>query len=455
MVIGAGAAGLAAALAFQNAGVEVVVLEADAHAGGKLQTIRDQGYLIERAAIGLLDREGDLRPLADRLGLPLLPARKSARHRWVTRDGEVHRLPAGPLSFGLSGLFSGSEKRRLLREPWVAGKTSAEPESVRGFFERRLGPAGAFLAEAIQTGIYAGDADRLDVQACFPSLVAAEARAGSVVRGMLRRPKPAPADGGPIVARPRRARLTSFAAGLEALPLAMAAALGPRVRLSTRVVALGQGSTQWIVRAAGPTGMTDLQADAIVLAVPAPQAAALLGPLDTGLADLLRTLAAAPITTVHFGVRRADVAHRLNGFGLLSPGRPVIGTLFPSSLWEGRAPEGSALLSSLVGGARSPAAAALPDADLVALVREELSRTVGLPAAAPAELTRIVRWPQAVPQYEVGHLATVASLEERAAAFPRLALTGAWYRGVSVLDCLRDGRRQAERLIASLRPPAT
>jgi oxygen-dependent protoporphyrinogen oxidase len=434
-VVGAGAAGLSAGLALKDAGIDFAVFDGADRAGGKVATLREDGWLVERAAIGLLDREGDLAPLANRLGLSVLPAGPDARRRWVVRDDELHALPSGPLSFAATGLLSASEKLGLLREPWNKARSTGD-ESVRAFFERRFGPAGPFLAEAIQTGIYAGSADRLDAAACFPALVEAERRAGSVVRGFLKRP-PGP--------RRPRARLSSFADGLGELMSRLAAQLGPALRLSTPVTALRREADGWALRAGG----AELRARAVLLACPAPQAAALLAPLDAALADDLAALAAAPLTTVHLGVRRQDVLGDVRGFGLLAPGRPVAGTLIPSSLWPGRAPEGHVLLTSLVGGARNPAAAALPDEVLEAMVREELGRTVRLRAGAAAAFRRVIRWPQAVPQYQPGHLGRVARLEGRLGAHAGLGLTGAWYRGVGVLDCLRDGRRQAERLSAT------
>lgn len=440
-VIGAGAAGLAAGVALLDAGASVTVLEAADAPGGKLSTIREGGWLYERAAIGLLDREGDLAPLAERLGLQLWPARKEASRRWVMRGDRLYALPSGPLSFLGTGLLSAAEKWRLVREPWVAKREGGEDESVRAFFARRLGPGGAFLADALQTGIYAGDADRLDAAACFPSLVQAEAKAGSIVRGMRR----AKSDG-----RPRQPRLTTFAGGLAELVAGLSRLLGPALRLSTEVLGIRRDGPRWELTTRDRSGRGALQADAVIVAAPAPQAALLLEPLDPALAGELRALKAAPIASVHLGVRREDVLGDTRGFGLLSPGRPVLGTLLPSSLWPGRAPEGGILLSSLVGGARFPEHAALPDADLEALVRAELGQTLRLRAGAKAELLRVVRWPEAVPQYQPGHRARIASIEAGAARHPALALTSAWYRGVSVLDCLRDGKRQALQLLAAV-----
>lgn len=436
-VIGAGAAGLAAGVLLKDAGVDVVVLDGAERAGGKVGTVREGGFLIERAALGLLDRAGELVPIAHRLKVPIWAASKAAKRRWVVRDGKLHALPSGPFSAASTPLLTFREKLRLLREPWVPGKKDGADESVRTFFARRLGPGGAFLADALQTGIYAGDADRLEVAAAFPFLAAAESRAGSLVRAVLTRPK---AQG------PKRppARLSSFPLGLSQLMEGLGALLGPALRLRTKATSLRRDGARWKIA----TDAGELDAARVLIAAPAPQAAELLEPVDAALAARLRELRAAPVTSVHLGVRRADVEGDTRGFGLLSPGRPVLGTLLPASLWPGRAPEGHLLLTTLCGGARHPEVAALPDAELVALVREELARTVRLKPSAQPALVRVVRWPQAVPQYELGHRARIALIEELTARHPGLALTGAWYRGVSVLDCLRDGKRQAERLLA-------
>jgi oxygen-dependent protoporphyrinogen oxidase len=147
------------------------------------------------------------------------------------------------------------------------------------------------------------------------------------------------------------------------------------------------------------------------------------------------------VSLVHLAVEPQDVTPLHRGFGLLRPGRAVLGALFPAALWPDRAPEGLVLLSALVGGARHPDAAASPDEQLVQLVRDELR----LPRAP--DLLRVVRWSEAIPQYEPGHGARVAAIERLTAAHPGLELAGAWYRGVGVLDCLRDGRRAAKSFI--------
>jgi oxygen-dependent protoporphyrinogen oxidase len=456
VVVGGGAAGLAAALVLRDAGVETTLLEASEKPGGKLGTLREAGFLLETSAIGLLDREGELQPLCRRLGLELLPAREGAKERWVLRDGRVHALPGSLPALIGTRLLSLGEKLALAGEPFrrprrareaAGAASSAEApasadESVEAFFARRLGPGGPFLASALQTGIYAGDPAQLEVGAAFPSLARLERAYGSLLRGAAREAR-ARRQARLAMGLPARARLSSFRGGMQELTSALARELGPSVRTRAQAVWLrraGQRFRIGLVREGEPT---EIDADAVVVALPAPQAAALVQPLDAALAARLDELRAAPIALVHIGVEEALLPRPARGFGLLAPGRPVVGTLYPGALWEGRAPPGAALLSSLVGGALHPRAAALPDAELVALVRAHLEAVLGLSAAAPALLTRVVRWPQAIPQYTLGHAERVATIDRLAALHPGLALAGASLHGVSVIDCLRDGARAA------------
>ena len=462
VVIGAGAAGLSAALALRDRGASVTLLEAGPRPGGKVGTVHEGGFLVESGAIGILDRDGELGPLCRRLGLTLVPARAEATERWVLRDGRVHALPASLPALIGTGLLSLREKLGLAPEPFrprsrsgrangregehaggEAGREAEElPESVHAFFTRRLGPGGAFLAAALQSGIYAGDSTRLEAAACFPSIVQMERDHGSLTKGAwaavrdrIRSRRAAGLEGA--------ARLASFPGGLAELTLALAREVGPSLRTDARVLALHREGAGYLLEVERGRTVEELHADAVVLALPAAQAAPLVEPLDGALAARLAEIPSAPVSLVHIGVRAAELSRPLRGFGLLAPGEPVIGTLFPSLLWAGRAPEGAVLLSSLVGGALYPEISRLPDESLVRLVREALAQTCGLPAAAPALLTRIVRWPEAIPQYTLGHGARVEAIDRLTSGHPGLALAGASFHGVSILDCLRDGRRAA------------
>ncbi len=423
-MLGAGAAGLAAGLALRDRGADVIVLEAAPRAGGKLGSLRKGGFLLESAAIGLLDRHGDLAPLCARLGLELIAARPGAR--FVQRAGVVRRF--GPRVFSARELLSAAKLPFTRRAPRPG-------ETVLDYFQRRAGAAGAFVADAIQTGVYAGDPAQLEMASAFPSL-----------------------------GKRALVPLSSFAGGLQDLVDAFARELGSSLRLNARVRAVrpvadsaqrSRTSAPGEPRASGAldsaralladgthSGFTlsldggELHVDRIICALPAPATAALF----PALAPHLRALRAPPLALVHFDIPGPGP----QSFGLLAPGEPVPGLLFPSALWPGRAPPGRALVTAIVGGARHPAAAALSDDALAALARDHLARTLQLQAGAPLHLSR---WTEAIPQPLPGHTERISALER---ALPSgVLLAGAWYRGVSVLECLRQGLHAAEAIHAS------
>ena len=429
VVVGAGAAGMGAALALRERGMDVLLLEEKDRAGGKLGTESARGFLMERAALGLVDRTGELAELCAKLGIAPYPASPAASLRFVERGGTVHALPRGPVEALRTKLLSPREKLSLLGEPFR--RAAPDGGTVAEFFAHRLGPGGRFVGDAVQTGIHAGDPDRLELRTAFPTLAAlAEAGGGSLVRGALAASKGK--------AKRPRPRLASFRGGMQELVDALSRRTLPRLRARLRAVRRGGPGYRLQVEAGGAA--SEIDAERLVLAVPAPRAADALEGLDAALAARLRELKAAAISLVHLAVDPQDVSPLHQGFGLLRPGRPVLGALFPAALWPERAPGGQVLLSALVGGARHPQAGSLPDDQLVQLVRDELR----LPR--PPGLLRVMRWPEAIPQYEPGHGARVAEIERLTAGQPGLKLTGAWYRGVGVLDCLRDGRKAAESL---------
>jgi len=430
VVVGAGAAGMGAALALRERGLDPLLLEADDRAGGKLRTESHRGFLLEHAALGILDRSGELAELCAKLGIAPRPASAAASLRFLERNGTVYPLPRGPGEAFRTRLLTMREKLGILGEPFRG--PAPEDGTVADFFAHRLGPAGRFLGDAIQTGIHAGDPDRLELRTAFPTLASLVRNGrGSLVRGAF--------AGRKGKEKKPRARLASFAGGMQELVDALSRRTAPR--LGTKVRALRRAGTAYRLQIESGGRPSEIEADRVILAIPAPRAADLLEASDVALAERLRALKAAPISLVHLAVRPQDVEPLHRGFGLLRPGKAVLGALFPAALWPDRAPQGQALLSALVGGARHPASGALGDAELVHLVRDELR----LPQ--PPELLRVVRWSQAIPQYEPGHGARVAEIERLTSAHSRLRLTGAWYRGVGVLECLRDGRNTAEELL--------
>jgi oxygen-dependent protoporphyrinogen oxidase len=213
------------------------------------------------------------------------------------------------------------------------------------------------------------------------------------------------------------------------------------------VVGAPHDGSPWRVRCGG----TALDADAVVLAVPAYRAAALLRGVDVELAAGLEAIDYASSAAVTFAFRREDVAGKLPGYGFVVPymeGRDVIACTFSSRKYEHRAPDGYELLRAYVGGARRPDVVERDDDTLIAGVRLELRDILGIDAEPT--LTRVRRHERAMPQYDVGHLGRVADLEARARRLPALQLAGAAYRGVGVPDCIHSGELAADTLTDTL-----
>jgi oxygen-dependent protoporphyrinogen oxidase len=435
-VIGAGVTGLALAHGLRRQGVEVCVLEAADRAGGVIRTLSRDGFLLETAANGYLDREPATTRLVEALGLTssLRTADASAKTRLVYTRGKLRTLPSSPPGFLASDVVPLASRLRALWEPFTP-RSRKPDESLAEFGRRHLGEGiTRVLVDAVQRGIFAGDVDRLSVAAAFPRLAELERRHRSLLLGALRE-------------RPAPAALTTFDGGMQVLVDALTASLGGSLRLRARVEGLTPDEAGWQLRLGGGEV---LRAARVVLALPADASAALLRAQAPALATELSAIPYAPVTVLHLGFRHLDTRPP-RGFGFLVPaqeGRRVLGVLFVSSFFPHRVPEGATLLTVMLGGARDPGVAALDDEATSALGREELRELIGLTAAP--DLVEVVRWPRGIPQYEVGHLARLERIDAAAAELPGLVLAGSAYRGVGVNDCLRE----AERLVLALGAPS-
>ena len=412
-VIGGGIAGLSAAHELVRRGADTHVFESDARAGGKVGTRSEQGYLTEDGP-NFLARHLDT--LLDATGLRGDVVRPSPpMTRWVHLNGRVLKAPGLPL-LARAGVF------RALLEPLFA-KPLREDVPLRAFLERRLGRrAGGLAAAVMSAGVYAGDPDALSARDAFPAL-GAFGEKGSLIVNAFRREK-TPKSG-----------IWTLRGGLGTLAAALARSLGDRVHLGARITGLSPQGKQWAVGGE--------RFDAVVLAVPAAAAAELTNGFAPRFADAARALRSAPVTVVHLGVRQDAVPR---GFGMIDADGTLhgIGTLLPSSMLPGRAPEGRALVTAICGGAKHPERAALPDEQLVDAVLSDLRATWAL--RERPEYVRVVRWAAAIPQYAPGHRERVREARALLAGFSGLELAGASWDGVGVPDVARSGAAAAGRL---------
>lgn len=454
VVVGAGIAGLTVAFEILERGERlaarprVSVLEAAERAGGNIRTERVDGFLCEAGPTGFLDNAPATLTLARRLGLRerLRRADEASAQRYVFRAGRLHRVPTGARDFLSTGVLSRRAKLRLLLEPF-AGRAPAGDESVHAFATRRIGRSAAdVLVDAMVAGVYAGDSRRLSLEATFPKMHAMEREHGSLFRALLARRRAADAESTPGGPAGPGGTLTSFDGGFAELTDALARELGERVRLGcrvSRVVPLGQRGFRVL-----PSSGAPIEADAVVIACPAWDAAPMLADADAELGRVLGEIGTVPLAVVHTGFRTLALGDQPRGFGFLVPrgqGLRMLGTLWPSQIFPGRAPDAASLLTTMVGGAHDPTAVDLDDKKLLALVRTELQAVMGF--TVQPYMTRIIRWSRSIPQYTIGHPERLRALSHRTAEHGGLFLTGNSYRGVSVNSCVEDGAKTAESVL--------
>ncbi len=456
LVLGAGISGLATAFALLQRGATVEVLEAGPRAGGVIGTRRRNGALVEHGPNSALDTSPLINQLLDSLGIrgERVEASAVAATRFIVRDGKLLALPTSPGAFLMTKAFSRRAKWRLAREPFVSPAPAGAEESIAEFVRRRLG--AEFLDYAIDpfvSGVYAGDPEKISVAAAFPRLHALEQKYGSLIKGQI------------LGARERRksgekaknaAGSFSFRSGMQALPDALAAAIG-RIETGVTVRRMERGKDgAWTVAGARGGDPVLRRAKVVVFAVPAYEAAKLLRELWPPATKSLNAIPYAAVTSVATAYRRADVAHPLAGFGFLVPkkeSRRILGSLFSSSMFEGRAPHGIVLLTTFVGGMRNPDLPGKSDDALGKLVHEELAALVG--ATAAPQWIDLTRWKHAIPQYNLGHAERVRPLDDAERAKPGLFFCASYRGGVSVGDCIKSAHATADavtRFLVGVRP---
>lgn len=442
VIVGAGIAGLAAAHCLRKCGVEVEIVEREAVVGGVARSVlKEERYLLELGPNAFLGSEEPVGRLARELSIDglIVGNEELSRKRFIHRGGRNHPLPTGPISFLGSGVLSFPGKLRLLAEPFVRS-TSPPEETLAAFARRRAGRRVLdALVDPFASGVWAGDPAELEVASILPRLVEIEARYGSLLRGMRH-----------VVSSVRRG-LYSFRWGMGTLAARLEEELRGKIRTGIAAEGIERvAAGGWRVRFAG--WHAAVEADAVIVALPAFAAAKAVLSLDPKLFTSLQGIPYAPVAIVHTAFKEGDVPVKPEGFGVLIPrseGIRMLGSLWPSSLFPSRCPAGEVLLTNFIGGATDPAIADLSDGEIVEEVLRGLQATMGI-AARPV-FTFIKRWGQGIAQYTVGHGGRIAVIREELAGLPGLWLTGSYFEGVSVSDTIAHARRTAEETLVFLR----
>jgi oxygen-dependent protoporphyrinogen oxidase len=461
-IIGAGISGLSTAFAIERlageAGLEVdvTVFERDDRTGGKIWSIKDEGYLCEWGPNGFLDSKPMTLELCDRLGIRNRLERSSdnARKRFIYSGGELNRLPENGPMFLKSKLISWPGKIRLAQEFFKPRRTDGADETLADFARRRLGgEALDKLIGPMVSGIFAGNPETMSLQSCFPRIHELEQEYGGLLKAMIRlgKQKKAEIKAGKQVASAAGPGgvLTSFVGGIQELTDATVKGLKGSVRTGHPVTGLKSIEGGWELRLADGS---NFDAELVVSAAPAHVLKELVWAFDDQLYELVAGIPYAPMNVICFGYQQDKIPLDLDGFGYLIPkkeGCRILGTLWDSSIFPERAPAGHVLLRSMMGGATNPESIKLSDAEVRMQCMAELKKIMGI--SAEPDFVRIFRHERAIPQYVVGHAARLAAIEERLRQHPGLFLTGNAFFGVGLNDCVNAANRAGAQVLSCLR----
>lgn len=466
VVVGGGISGLSTTWYLErqaeaaNVELDVTVLESADRWGGKIQTDRVDGengqpFIVEGGPDSFLTQKPWALALARELGLKdrLLGTNDAKRNVYVVIKGKPIVLPDGVLlivptkfmPFALSPLISPLGKLRMAMDLIIPAKKDDEDETLSEFIRRRLGnEALDKIAEPLMSGIYNAEADKQSVLATFPRFRDIEKKYGSLTRGMIagmRARAKAPATGEKV------STFMSLNGGTEELVDALVPQLSANLRLSTRVETIEKrGENDYRVKLSDGT---TIEADVVILTTPSYVTADLVESMTPDAASTLREIRYVSTGTISMAFKESDIPKPLNGFGLVVPSsenRPINAVTMSSTKFDHRAPDGHVLMRAFFGGSRSPESMNLDDAELLQTVRGQLREILGI--TAEPQFHRIYRWWNANPQYDIGHLERVESIES---ALPDgLYVTGSPYRGVGMPDCVHQSKQTAEKVFQAL-----
>ncbi len=432
-VIGGGVSGLAVAYDLQRQGFRVVVLERQTRAGGNAVSERFGGFLMEHGPSTVNAATSEAIDFSHELCLDGMRCElgDGVRRRYLVNDGALDTIFINPLGFLMSGYLSLPGRIRMMAEIAMPRQCGGDDETVARFCDRRFGAEFTRrVMEPLVGGLFAGRAGELSVSAVFPALKQLELEHRSITLGMLHRRR----RNGRMPGR----RLFSWQNGIGSLPGALGVQLGSSVQTGVAVQRIQRAVDGFKIET-GSNGT--IHAASVVIATQPHVAAQLLEPVDAAAATAAGAIDAPPLAVVFAGYRREQVAHPLDGLGYLAApdeGRELSGAQFCSTMFPGRAPKGYVAVAGYIGGARAPDLARLPESALADIARREFADLIG--ARGDPVVTRVRHWPLGIPQYLLGHGDRVDCLMGLGQRVPGLFLTGNYFRGPSVANCLANAR---------------
>ena len=459
-IIGAGITGLSAAyyLHQQRPDLQLSVLEASSRAGGILKTVHREGFLIEHGPDMFITREPEALELCEELGFAeqLIQTKKNNRGAYLIHRGKLCKMPAGwtmmtPTNLwaiARTPLLSIRGKFRLLWELFVRRRTETSDESLASFTRRRLGKE-AFdnIIQPLIGGIYTANPEKLSMNATLKPFVEMEHENGGLIRGGWKQLKASKGDQASSGAR--YGMFVTPKDGMQSLVDVIVNALPAQI-IEYGIPVTNLQPVEDGIEVTVATESENRHYDKVLLATSSQVTAQVLKKEFSELSDLVSQIPLAGASVLSMGYARKDVDHPLDAFGIVSPikeQRPLIAISISSQKFAGRAPDEHVLFRVFIGGALQPELLDLSDKELIQSTREQLKELLGV--HGEPLFAEVSRWINAMPQYHLGHVELVDSIEEKLESIPRLELAGNAYRGVGIPLCVRSGKQAAERIIGN------
>lgn len=439
IVIGGGISGLSAAYTLMKEGADVSVVEKNPRAGGCIRTGKEDGYLFEYGPNSTMNSNDEIDSLCMELGLKeeRIFGSSQSKKRYVMRRGQPIALPMSIIDFIKTKLWSFQGKLRLFKEPFI-GRYKGDDETVADFVTRRIGRELLdYALDPFVSGVYAGNPEHLSLKSTFPKMKELEDNYKSLILGALRK----------VLKREKSNRpkgIFSFKQGMDSLPKAIADTLGNRFKGGTEVKKLEKRGERYLLTFADST---TAEADRVIMSSPAYVNAEILSSLAPHISNELAGIEYAPIVVVYIGFKREVVSHLLDGFGCLIPlkeQKQLLGSLWNSSLFPHRAPQGHVSLTCFTGGSRNKEMINESDEKILSLVLNDLKDMVDVKGSP--SFIKIIRHKKAIPQYNTGHFEKLKRIEKSLLLFPGLHLLGNYLQGISLADCAMNGINMGRKI---------
>ncbi|WP_283658026.1 protoporphyrinogen oxidase [Paenibacillus sp. RC343] len=463
VVLGGGISGLSAAFYVKKLAeekqveVEITLVEKSDRLGGKLQTVRQNDFMIEKGPDAFLARKTAMLELTMELGLEaeLVSTNPKAKSACILHKGKLHTMPMGFIlgiptkltPFIRTGLISPLGKARAALDLIIPAKKGDMDESLGNFIKRRLGKEVLDqITEPLLSGIYAGDTHSLSLMSTFPQFKQMEQKHGSLIKGMTKGAgrKSAVQEKLPDIAK--KSMFLSYRQGLSTIVERL------KERLHTVHFVMGQGVAE-VRKEDGYQVILDhgqvIDADAVICAVPAFVAAKLFSGVAS--VSLLNKISYVSVANIALAYKNTELHLAFEGTGFLVPrkeGKKITACTWSSTKWSHTAPEGYTLLRAYIGHAGAQEWIQMTDAELVDAARKDLKDLMGL--EAEPEFAEVSRCNQSMPQYPIGHKEYLAKVRYDLSQYsPNVFLCGAGYGGVGIPDCIAQGKEAAEQLISA------